>query len=237
MRCVRRTRPSRVTEPGCRDAEHATGRRRQLLASVLVINLQAFSRRTTRSRITRSRRRCTRRPTTRIRRASVTSRMSRSSSATGSTSTAPSIASPRRRRASAANRISSGCWSARPRRSASSHCGRRSPRRNHHECRAARRRLHAARHSRASRANRLATRQPHRAHFPVAPRCTNHDLDVAAEPQQDANETVGWSSAQLAVQQEGNLRTWPRRSDRQPAPGTCRSCPRCSESRRASPPS
>src|SRR5204862_1182739 len=52
----------------------------------------------------------------------------------------------------------------------------------------------------------LATRQAYGADLLVAARLADDDLDVAPQPQQDANEPIGREAAQLPIEQQRNLR-------------------------------
>jgi len=52
----------------------------------------------------------------------------------------------------------------------------------------------------------LAADQSDRADLLAAAIGTNDDLDIAAEPKQDSDEPVGRESAQLPIEQQGNLR-------------------------------
>ena len=52
----------------------------------------------------------------------------------------------------------------------------------------------------------LATNQTDRADLLPPARGTNDDLDIAAEPKEDSDEPVSRESAQLPIEQQGNLR-------------------------------
>ena len=52
----------------------------------------------------------------------------------------------------------------------------------------------------------LAADQTDRADLLVPARGTNDDLDIAPEPKQDSDEPIGREPAQLAIEQQRNLR-------------------------------
>ena len=62
------------------------------------------------------------------------------------------------------------------------------------------------RDARAEIPAKLAADQTDRADLLVSARGTNDDLDVAAEPKENSDEPVGRESAQLPIEQQGNLR-------------------------------
>lgn len=53
---------------------------------------------------------------------------------------------------------------------------------------------------------RLAANQADRADLLAPARGANDDLDIAAEPKQNSDEPVSRESAQLSIEQQGNLR-------------------------------